>query len=76
MFGYRDRCPIPPYTAIDGAFRVLSSRRSVTGQIVVAEDLQRGFRFLRADASILGGKWFEDPAKRGGLLDKPPLADS
>jgi hypothetical protein len=68
--------PTPPYTSLDGTFRVLSSQRSLTGRIVVAEDLERRFRFLRADASILGGRWFRDGPGIGAKQAKPILADS
>ena len=49
--------PHPPYFAAKGTLRVLSSERGITGQIVVAENLERNYRFLRCDASILGGRW-------------------
>ncbi|ORX36593.1 hypothetical protein BD324DRAFT_626451 [Kockovaella imperatae] len=47
----------PPYVAASGTLRILSSERGITGQIVVAENLERDYRFLRCDASILGGRW-------------------
>ena len=37
--------------------RILNSTRSVTGQIVVAENMEYGYRFLRCDHSLLGGRW-------------------
>lgn len=46
-----------PYTHPSGLLRILSSEQSVTGRIVVAEDYNHGFRFLRADHSLLGGVW-------------------
>lgn len=49
--------PSPPYYAASGTTRVLHSEKSVTGQIVVAEHLTSGYRFLRCDASLLGGRW-------------------
>ena len=36
---------------------LLARADSCTGTIVVAEDVQRGFRYLRADHSLLGGVW-------------------
>lgn len=47
----------PPFTHESGSLRVLSSTPSTTGQIIVAEDFERGFRYLRADHSLLGGVW-------------------
>lgn len=47
-----------PYHAANGTLHIISSERSVTGQIVVADDLERGMRFLRCDASLLGGRWY------------------
>lgn len=39
----------------------------MTGQIVVGEELSRGFRFLRCDASILGGRWVRaTPGSKNG----------
>ena len=49
--------PYPPYTTANGQLRILSSEKSLTGQIVVAENLLDGYRFLRCDHSILGGRW-------------------
>lgn len=37
--------------------RVLARTYSVTGLILVAEHVEEQFRFLRADHSILGGRW-------------------
>ena len=45
-----------------GLLRILSSEPSVTGRIVVGEDYNHGFRFLRADHSLLGGVWIGDKA--------------
>ena len=36
---------------------LLARADSCTGTIVVAEDVKRGFRYLRADHSLLGGVW-------------------
>ncbi|GFZ43931.1 hypothetical protein JCM24511_01651 [Saitozyma sp. JCM 24511] len=47
----------PPFIAANGTLRVLSTERGVTGQVVVAENMEGGYRFLRCDASILGGRW-------------------
>ncbi|WVQ99437.1 hypothetical protein IAU59_006572 [Kwoniella sp. CBS 9459] len=49
-----------PYITANGELRVISSERSLTGQIVVADNLRDGYRFLRADHSILGGRWIRD----------------
>lgn len=49
-----------PYTHPNGLLRILSSEPSVTGRIVVGEDYTHGFRFLRADHSLLGGVWVGD----------------
>jgi hypothetical protein len=39
------------------AVRILNSTRSITGQIVVAENVEYGYRFMRCDHSLLGGRW-------------------
>ncbi|WVF71495.1 hypothetical protein IAT40_006301 [Kwoniella sp. CBS 6097] len=49
-----------PYVTANGDLRIISSERSLTGQIVVAENLKDGYRFLRADHSILGGRWIRE----------------
>ncbi|EJD07975.1 S-adenosyl-L-methionine-dependent methyltransferase [Fomitiporia mediterranea MF3/22] len=49
-----------PYAHSNGLLRILSSTPSVTGRIVVGEDKTHGFRFLRADHSLLGGVWIGD----------------
>ena len=49
--------PKTPYVTSDDQIRVLSSEQSLTGRIVVAENLRDGYRFLRCDHSILGGRW-------------------
>jgi hypothetical protein len=47
----------PPFIAANWTLRVLSTERGMTGQVVVAENMEAGYRFLRCDASILGGRW-------------------
>ncbi|KAL5483122.1 hypothetical protein ACEPAI_8351 [Sanghuangporus weigelae] len=49
-----------PYTHPNGLLRIISSTPSVTGRIIVADDLNHGFRFLRADHSLLGGVWIAE----------------
>ncbi|KAH8115415.1 S-adenosyl-L-methionine-dependent methyltransferase [Phellopilus nigrolimitatus] len=49
-----------PYVHPNGLLRILSSTPSVTGRIIVGEDYTHGFRFLRADHSLLGGVWIGD----------------
>lgn len=46
---------------------LLARSDSVTGTIVVGEYAELGFRFLRADHSILGGRWIVD-SQRGKFL--------
>lgn len=59
--------PVPPYTIDDGTLRVLHSEQSLTGQIVVAENIRDGYRFMRCDHSILGGRWMRElPDGQGG----------
>nr|XP_019011130.1 uncharacterized protein I206_04442 [Kwoniella pini CBS 10737]OCF49911.1 hypothetical protein I206_04442 [Kwoniella pini CBS 10737] len=60
---------LQPYITANGELRVISSEKSITGQIVVAENLKDGYRFLRCDHSILGGRWIrevEDKSKSTG----------
>ena len=46
---------------------LLARADSVTGTIVVGECLEKGFRFLRVDHSLLGGRWIGDKTY-GALL--------
>lgn len=46
-----------PYTALNGDLIILNSTQSITGRIVVADNLKDGYRFLRCDHSLLGGRW-------------------
>lgn len=62
--------PTPPYLAANGQLRILSSIRSVSGQIVVAENLREGYRFLRVDHSILGGRWIRKVPNKNGTRTK------
>lgn len=73
-----------PYEHPGGLLRILSSVPSVTGRIVVGEELKHGLRYLRADHSILGGVWVgprrvrqTDPAFEPTLdASGAPLGDS
>jgi hypothetical protein len=59
--------PIAPYVTADGSLRILHSEQSLTGQIVIAENLRDGYRFMRCDHSILGGRWTREvPDGTGG----------
>ena len=49
---------------------LLAKCDSVTGTIVVGEYVERGFRFLRADHSILGGRWI------GKMTQGAPIGES
>lgn len=61
--------PVTPYVIADGSLRILHSEQSLTGQIVIAENLKDGYRFMRCDHSILGGRWTRDvPDGKGGLI--------
>lgn len=45
---------------------MLSSEQSFTGRVVVVGDnLKDGYRFLRCDHSILGGRWFRERENNG-----------
>lgn len=57
--------PSPPHITAGGQLRVLSSEKSLTGQIVVAENLRDGYRLLRRDHSILGGRWIRQVSNGG-----------
>jgi hypothetical protein len=60
--------PVTPYVTADGSLRILHSEQSLTGQIVVAENLRDGYRFMRCDHSILGGRWTREvPDGQGGM---------
>ncbi|KZV96373.1 S-adenosyl-L-methionine-dependent methyltransferase [Exidia glandulosa HHB12029] len=58
-----------PYTDSTGVARIIAASTGVTGRIVVEENLEMGFRFLRADHSLLGGQWIDVPQKRGQVGD-------
>ncbi len=49
--------PSTPYTAIPGRLRILHAAHSVTGLVVVGENIKDGYRFLRCDHSLLGGRF-------------------
>ncbi|ODO09808.1 hypothetical protein I350_02025 [Cryptococcus amylolentus CBS 6273] len=49
-----------PYVTARGELRILSSEMSLTGRIVVADNLKDNYRFLRCDNSILGGRWIRE----------------
>ena len=48
--------------ATEPRINLLARVDSCTGTIVVAEDVKRGFRYLRADHSLLGGVWVGEQA--------------
>ncbi|KAL0250486.1 hypothetical protein I308_102664 [Cryptococcus tetragattii IND107] len=54
-----------PYVTAHGELRVLSSEQSLTGRVVVGDNLKDGYRFLRCDHSILGGRWFREREVNG-----------
>ncbi|OXB39897.1 hypothetical protein J007_00319 [Cryptococcus neoformans] len=54
-----------PYVTAHGELRVLSSEQSFTGRVVVGDNLKDGYRFLRCDHSILGGRWFRERENNG-----------
>lgn len=69
------------YLAESGDLRILLSEPSTTGHIVVGEHLTGGYRFLRRDAEILGGRWSrqvratdgQDPIELGDSYVSPPF---
>ncbi|KAF8608299.1 S-adenosyl-L-methionine-dependent methyltransferase, partial [Ceratobasidium sp. AG-I] len=61
-----------PWTSPEGSVRVLARTDSLTGVVVVAENLVNNFRFLRCDHSLLGGRWIagsNSPMYGDGLGD-------
>ena len=58
--------PSPPYIAANGQLRVLSSEMGLTGQMVVAENIVDGYRFMRCNHSILGGRWIRQVTEGKG----------
>jgi hypothetical protein len=56
-----------PIVSVKGGLRVLNSTQSVTGRVVVAENIADGYRFLRCDHSLLGGRWIKEN-ERGVML--------
>lgn len=49
--------PRVPYLAASNDLRVLNATDSVSGMVMVADNLKDGYRFLRCDHSLLGGRW-------------------
>lgn len=50
--------PRPPYYAANKELLVLSSELGAFGnRVVVADNLKEGYRVLRSDHSLLGGRW-------------------
>ncbi|QRV84071.1 spermine/spermidine synthase [Ceratobasidium sp. AG-Ba] len=62
-----------PWTSRGGNVRVLARSDSMTGTVVVAENLINNFRFLRCDHSLLGGAWM--PGSQGKIYSNG-LGDS
>jgi hypothetical protein len=61
-----------PWTSPGGSVRVLARTDSITGVVIVAENLVDRFRFLRCDHSLLGGTWVtgsRSPIYSNGLGD-------
>ncbi|KAJ9123297.1 hypothetical protein QFC22_001495 [Naganishia vaughanmartiniae] len=56
-----------PIVSLKGGVRILNSTQSVTGTVVVGENLVEGYRFLRCDHSLLGGRWIKEN-ERGATL--------
>ncbi|KAF8584274.1 hypothetical protein K439DRAFT_1633655 [Ramaria rubella] len=54
----------PPATV-----RVLARTHSITGLILVGEHVEEGFRFLRVDHSLLGGRWMGAKVAPGSRND-------
>jgi hypothetical protein len=52
----------PEYPILHQAanIRILNSTQSITGRIVVGDNLSLGYRFLRCDHSLLGGRWIKE----------------
>ena len=55
-----------PIVSVKGGLRVLNSTQSVTGRVVVAENIADGYRVLRCDHSLLGGRWIKE--NEGGVM--------
>lgn len=49
--------PRVPYLAASNDLRVLNATDSVSGLVMVADNLKDGYRFIRCDHSLLGGRW-------------------
>ena len=50
----------PPGAPLDRPLpelNILNSTQSLTGRVMVADNLEYGYRFLRCDHSLLGGRW-------------------
>ncbi|KAG8844474.1 hypothetical protein FRB91_002595 [Serendipita sp. 411] len=76
LAGYRIGALPPPETYLNKTeeprnvtVNLLARTDSVTGAIVVGEYVEEGIRFLRADHSILGGRWIGDRAHGESLGD-------
>ncbi|GJJ08614.1 hypothetical protein Clacol_002833 [Clathrus columnatus] len=51
------RHSVSPQTGTTASVRVLAQKESTTGLILTGEYIEKSFRFLRADHSLLGGRW-------------------
>lgn len=51
-------------TMLSEGWMLLDRRESVTGYVSVLESLERGFRVMRCDHSLLGGEWVQFKGKR------------
>lgn len=49
-----------PIVSVKGGVRILNSTESITGRVVVGENVAAGYRFLRCDHSLLGGRWIKE----------------
>src|SRR5207248_10471274 len=62
-------------TLAGSGYRILARQESVTGYVSVLENVERGFRVMRCDHSLLGGEWLKHPgAERENLVGEPIYA--
>ncbi|PVF97662.1 hypothetical protein CPB86DRAFT_873981 [Serendipita vermifera] len=61
--------PSPDGKPRNTTVKLLARTNSVTGTIIVAEHVEQRIRFLRADHSLLGGRWILGPPHGNGLSE-------
>ncbi len=60
-------------TLAESGYRILARQESVTGYVSVLENVERHFRVMRCDHSLLGGEWLKPSGMEWGNLVGEPI---